>query len=179
MKRKTITRNKPGLPAAALLLPVYLIVMSCVKEHTGKPLMAGEQLPAFVTTSIDGRTVRSTDLLGRPSAIILFDTTCPDCHRQLPVLEDLWKGHADRLNVLAIARDQDAGTVSAFWKQAAYTMPAAAPGNRSVYNLFDRDSGTGVPQVYVSDKQGTVLLTGNDRNFLTENTILRNIFQAE
>ena len=177
MKRKTFTRNKPGLPPAALLLPVYLLVISCVKEHTGKPLMAGEQLPAFVTTSIDGRTVRSTDLLGKPSAIILFDTTCPDCHQQLPVLDDLWRGHADRLNVLAIARSEETATVASFWSSAGYTMPVAAPGNRSIYNLFDRDSGTGVPQVYVSDATGTVLLTGNDRNLLDEETILRTAFQ--
>ncbi len=159
------------------IITVFLLaVLSCIKDPAGERIKPGESLPAFSVTTLEGKTVSTSDLLGKPSAVILFSTTCPDCHRQLPALESLWRSHADRLNVMAIERSEDAGTVASFWSSASYTMPAAAPGNRSVYDLFDRGSGTGVPQVYVSDAAGTVLITGDDRNLLDEETILRAAF---
>ena len=50
-------------------------------------------------------------------------------------------------------------------------MPVAAPGNRETFNLFDRGSKSGVPQVYVTDKEGRVTLYGNDHNILTTRII--------
>lgn len=165
------------LSIIALFLPA---VLSCVKDLAGERIQPGESLPAFSVTTLDGKTVSTSDLLGKPSAVILFSTTCPDCHRQLPELQDVFDDGLNQYNILAIAREETAGTVSDHWKENGYTMPAAAPGDRRVYDLFDRGSRSGVPLLYLSDAAGKVRAVADDkatlyrddiRNILSEMTV--------
>lgn len=112
------------------------------------------------------------NLKGKPSIIILFETTCPDCHAQLPEIERLHNTSGETVNVLAIARGEKAAAVTAFWKAFGYSMPVAAPGNRTIYDLFDRGSQTGVPQVYISDTEGTVIGYADWKKTITSDEIL-------
>lgn len=146
-----------------------LCTVSCVEETGtgGKPVGIGEVIPAFTVTTMDGATVSTATLLGKPSVIVFFDTTCPDCHRQLPEIEEVWRELEGSINAIAIAREQGSDPVRDYWSGNGLTMPVAAPGNRETFNLFDRGSKSGVPQVYVTDKEGRVTLYGNDKSILT------------
>lgn len=155
------------------IITVFLLaVLSCVKDPAGERIQPGESLPAFSVTTLDGKTVSKSDLLGKPSAVILFTTTCPDCKRQLPEVETVWKLQQNNVNVLAIARDEDRTTISAYWQSAKYTMPASAPGNRKTYNLFDRGSRSGVPLLFLCDTRGTVVRVADDTETISSNEII-------
>lgn len=146
-----------------------LSAVSCAKE-TGadrEHVSVGETIPAFTVTTMDGATVSTSTLLGKPSVIVFFDTTCPDCHRQLPEIEKVWRAFKGSIGAIAIAREQGPVPVRDYWHGNGLTMPVAAPGNRETFNLFDRGSKSGVPQVYVTDKEGRVTLYGNDKSILT------------
>lgn len=147
---------------------VFLVLFLGCSKRTERPehLKVGEPLPGFFTHTIDGHNVSTAGLLGKPSVIVFFSTTCPDCHLQLPEIEYAYRNYMAQINFLVIARDEDEATVKTFWNQAGYTMPVAAPGNRDIYNLFDRDSGSGVPQVYICDKDGIVTSFANDKMIL-------------
>ena len=123
---------------AALLS--FALAASCVKDAPGVRLQPGDSLPEFRTVTLAGQDAGTATLLGKPSAVILFSTTCPDCHRQLPELESAWRDLGDIVNVLAVARDETAKTVSSFWSASGYTMSVAAPGDRKIYDLFAAQS---------------------------------------
>ncbi len=157
----------------SMLMLASLACLSCVKDGRGVPIGPGDSIPSFSTFTTKNQNVTDKDLLGKPSVIVLFSTTCPDCRRQLPEVEAAWTTSGESINVLAVARDEKKETVSAYWSESRFTMPVAAPGNRRIYDLFDKGSGTGVPQVYVADEKGTILLTGNDTKPLSTNDILK------
>lgn len=162
------------------VITVFLFaVLSCVKDPAGKRIQPGESLPAFSVTTLEGKTVSTSDLLGKPSVVVFFSTTCPDCHRQLPEIESVWLAADGNVNVLAIARDEDRGTVSTFWSKKGFTMPCAAPGNRRIYDLFDRGSRSGVPLTFVADPEGTVLLVSDDTKVLSSQEILSITFDSK
>lgn len=152
-----------------ILLP--LLVLSCVKDGKGERLREGEPLPVFSVTTLNGTRFTTEDLAGKPSAVILFDTRCPDCHRQLPELEKAWLDLGNEISVIAIAREEGEDAVRDHWKTAGYTMPVAAPGNRTIYELFDRHSGSGVPQLYLADPSGTVIGYADDSKVMTSDKI--------
>jgi peroxiredoxin len=154
------------------LLLATLLLASCVKDPQGERIQPGERLPQFSLATLSGQTVTTDDLLGKPSAVILFTTTCPDCKRQLPEVEAVWELQKDDVNVLAIARDEDRTTVSAYWQSAKYTMPASAPGDRKTYDLFDRGSRSGVPLLFLCDIRGTVVRVADDTETISSNEII-------
>lgn len=160
--RKTITLS---VIAAALL--------ACVKDRPAEMIGPGESLPGFAVETLDGATVSDKDLTGAPSLIILFTTTCPDCHRQLPEVEAAHASLKGKARFLAIAREERKETVSVFWEENGFTFPAAAPGDRGVYNLFDRGSRSGVPQVYLSGADGKVIATANDKRLMLKDEIIK------
>jgi peroxiredoxin len=156
----------------------FALAVSCVKDTPGVRLQPGESLPEFSTVTLTGQNAGTRTLLGKPSAVILFSTTCPDCHRQLPELESAWKDLGDVVNILAVARNETQTTVSSFWNASGYTMPVAAPGNRNIYDLFDRGSRSGIPLLYLSDAEGTVLTLADDKAVLPAGEIIRTLTQA-
>ena len=157
-----------------IILAACLLAVSCEQDTPVKDrLHVGEQLPQFSTNTIEGRNVSTLDLLGKPSVIMFFSTTCPDCHRQLPQIQSAFDRTSDIAAFLAIARDEKEDKVRVFWNEAGYTMPVAAPGDRTIYDLFDRGSQSGVPQVYVSDAKGMIVLTADDSAVLSMDDIVR------
>ena len=155
-----------------IILAALILAASCVKEHTATPLQPGDHLPDFSVITLTGKAVSKEDLAGKPSVIILFSTTCPDCHRQLPEVETIHRTAGEAVGVLAIARDEERDAVVSFWNRAGLTMDVAAPGSREVYDLFDRGSRAGVPLVYLSDANGVIKGFTDDKKTLTANEML-------
>ena len=152
-------RDKVMRPLRQLIITLAaLCAVSCAKETgaDGEHVSVGETIPAFTVTTMDGATVSAATMLGKPSVIVFFDTTCPDCQRQLPEIEAVWRELEGSINAVAIAREQG---------------PDPVPGNRRTFNLFDRRSKSGVPQVFVTDKDGRVTLYSNDQKILTTRKI--------
>lgn len=141
----------------------------------------GQQLPAFSVVTTDGRTVTSDSLLGRPAVICFFTTTCSDCRKALPVVQQLYEEWGEAtgeqsatageqsatigeqsamtgeqsavVSFLCIGREQAADAVSDYWASQGLTLPVSPQSDRAVYSLFARRS---VPRVYVVDAAGVV-----------------------
>ena len=161
-----------------------LSAVSCLKETgtDGKHVGVGEVIPAFIVTTLDGTTTGSDALLGKPSVIVFFDTTCPDCQRQLPEIEAVWRELEGSINAVAIAREQGPDPVRDYWSGNGLTKFSLETSGlfldysknlvtEETFNLFDRGSKSGVPQVFVTDKDGRVTLYGNDQKILTTRKI--------
>lgn len=92
---------------------------------------------------------------GHQSIIVFFHTTCPDCQKELPVLQELYsiiKKDSAR-EMVCIARAQEASDIRAYWQENGLTLPYAPQSDRSIYSLF---ASIGIPRIYITDPQGVV-----------------------
>lgn len=154
-----------------------LLMMSfaCVDEKVENHIQPGERIPQFSIITTDDRALSNKSLLGRPSLIIHFTTICPDCQRQLPEIQAVYDNLGDDAGFLAINRGEDIRTVQKHMEKNGYTIPTVAEGDRYLYNLFDRGSMSGVPQIYISDKDGIVRHYHDDTRTIPAAEIIKEI----
>lgn len=146
-------RIKPS----SLFLCVLIILASCVTENepdnTG--ISVGDKLPHFSVTLDDGTVVSDASLKGKVAVIEFFNTSCQDCRRNFPVMQQLYERsrETDDVYVFAIARDEDLSSVAGYWHDNALTIPFSPQPDRQVYNLF---ATVGIPRIFIADKTGIV-----------------------
>ena len=110
----------------------------------------GDPLPAFSVEMVseDGvTTFRSDSLTGGSTVIVLFNTACPDCQRDLPLLNDYYLRHRSEegFRMVAIGREEKNEHVEAFWKEHAMCLPYSVQTDRHVFNLF---ASATIPRIY-------------------------------
>jgi len=132
---------------AASVLPASSV--SCIRDGwpSGPELGPGDRLPEFSVVMSDGSTMGTSELGGSVSVIVFFNTGCPDCREELPVLQKLYANYGNSIKMLCISREQGGAEIEEYWSANGLSLPYSAQEDRSVYNLFSR---SGIPRVYVS-----------------------------
>lgn len=122
-------------------------------ENIGKTV--GEGLPQFSVILDDGSQVSTTSLRGKVAVIEFFNTSCADCRRAFPVLQNLYERYRDNEEVMifAIARDEDASAISSYWRQNGLSVPYSPQKGREVYELF---ATVGIPRIFIADREGVI-----------------------
>lgn len=139
-----------------------LTVTSCIYDHEpdgGVNLKAGDPLPYFKISMNDGQQLTTDSLRGKKSVIIFFNTTCPDCRKELPVLEELYKKKRDVANMICISRAENSNDVGNYWNAHNLTIPYSAQTDRIIYNMFAQ---SGIPRIYISDEQLKIITIFTD-----------------
>lgn len=156
------------------LLTVLIAVFTCLltacitedaASDSGDIIRPGQQLPDFTATLSDGTTVSPSSLAGKVAVIAFFNTTCSDCRRELPVVQQIHEAYpADQVAVVCISRAQGEADVGTYWEKEGLTLPYSAQNDRGLYNLFAR---IGIPRLYIADRSGTVrhVFTGGKTSF--------------
>lgn len=144
------------------LLPLCLFT-GCVIDNDEDPsdsedlVKVGDHLPSFSVEVTDGDSnyVFSSDHLTGPTIIVFFNTTCSDCQRELPELNDYYLRHKDDpgFQMIAISRAEGEELVAPFWKEYELQIPYSAQTDRHIYDLF---ASSIVPRVYFVSAQGIV-----------------------
>jgi thiol-disulfide isomerase/thioredoxin len=123
-----------------------LVLVSCIGEGApaddGSRVRVGDPVPQFGVDDF----VSPGDFLGRKSLLVLFNTGCPDCQRELPVIDAACRELPD-MQAIALSRDEN---VTAW----GYVMTPYPDPARAVYNLFAEHT---IPRVYLIDETGTVV----------------------
>lgn len=124
-----------------------------VTEH----IKVGDRVPSFALTVDDGEQVRtfSTARLTGETVIVFFNTTCGDCQRELPRLNDYYLQHRsdEGFQMVAISREEGAESVAAYWDANHLQIPYFAQTDRRIYNLFATSI---IPRVYFCTAEGVV-----------------------
>ena len=125
-----------------------------VKEY----VKVGDQLPLFSVETVngDGTTAMfTTAQLTGETIIVLFHTSCSDCQRELPRLNNYYLQHRSELGfqMVAISREETAESIAAFWQAQHLSIPYSAQTDRRIYNLF---ASSVIPRVYFCSPEGTV-----------------------
>lgn len=146
-----------------LTLFVLAVLSSCIsddsdKDSQGVNLVVGDSLPTFQVTMNDGSTIRTSDLLGGVSVVVLFSVDCGDCRMELPEVQRLWNQQLG-VPIVLIARENTEEVIRSFWQQAQLTMSYSPQSDRKVYSLF---ASSRIPRIYISDAQGVIRFSHAD-----------------
>ena len=141
-----------------LLLCLLMGACSIVNDdEVEERVTVGDRVPVFTVDVVaDGMpTTFSTSHLTGETVIVFFHTSCADCQRELPVLDDYYRQHRDDpgFQMVAISRAEGVETVAAFWAEHGLQMPYSAQEDRYIYELF---ASAIIPRVYVVSPQGIV-----------------------
>lgn len=137
------------------ILCVFLCASGCIKDKVEDvELKVGDRLPDFSVVMNDGTVVSDESLKGSVSFVMFFHTTCPDCQKTLPVVNDIYDIYvSEGVRFALISREQDEADILTYWNEKAYDMPFSAQSDRTIYNKF---ATSRIPRIYISDKDGII-----------------------
>lgn len=141
-----------------MLLCLLLTGCSSIEDdETKERVVVGDRVPLFSVEMVkDGeRSTFSTAQLTGETVIVFFNTTCPDCQRDLPKLNQYYLKHkADEgFQMVAISRAEGEEDVAAYWKDKGLQIPYSAQDDRRIYELF---ASSIIPRIYFVSAQGVV-----------------------
>lgn len=136
-------------------LIMMLTMASCVGDDEPEEwsLGPGDRVPEFTVTLNDGSTLSTAGMKGRRWVIVFFNTSCPDCRRELPQLQSAYEARPEGEEWVCISREEGAAAIARFWEAHGLTMPYSAQEDRRVYSLF---ASTGIPRVYHINAEGII-----------------------
>lgn len=100
-----------------MLLPAACINDNEDNQSKSGTVKVGDKLPDFRVTMSTGEALRTNDLKGKPAVIVLFNTSCPDCRKELAAIQQLYEsyGTSGQVTFTAISRAQSHESVSKYW----------------------------------------------------------------
>lgn len=135
-----------------------MLVTGCTSDpEPDSRVKVGDSLPWFSVVMSDGRTVTPATLLGHEAVIVFFNTDCPDCRHELPLLQARYDAYPE-VEYVCIARAEGAQTIREFWSKNGLTLPWSAQPDRKVYSLF---ATSGIPRTYTVAPSGFVTALTN------------------
>lgn len=116
---------------------------------------AGFQAPDFELETLDGVTVKLSDLRGQAVIINLWATWCPPCRAEMPALQKVYEEHQERVEVLAVnaTNQDDLDAVQEFTQSYELTFPILLDKNGIVAKSYQLRS---LPTSYFVDPEGLI-----------------------
>lgn len=130
------------------------------KDDDTAIIKVGMAAPTFELKGLDDSKVTSESLKGKVYILNFFDTTCPDCRREFPVLQQIYDNYGDKVPVLNVPRSQGVEDAEAYWKENGLTMPIYSDGAQRLYFQFATRT---IPRTYIINADGIVIASFNDR----------------
>jgi peroxiredoxin len=128
---------------------------SAAEDKAAAGLM-NKPAPDFALKTVDGRTVRLSDLRGRAVMLVFWGMGCRLCRTEAPHLTELHQKYAARgFTVLAVeAFDNDAEDVKTYLAEQGLHHPVVVKGAQVSGSLY---AVGGLPRAYWIDKAGQVV----------------------
>ena len=143
-----------------VLTAILMLMAGCVgeKEEPEWYLHPGDALPHFEVVTLNGQEVSSSTSYDSTLIIVFFNTTCPDCQRELPILQKQYEDNLrlpeeDRSQYICISREEGAADVEQYWIENHLTIPVSAQNDRYIYSKF---ASIGIPRIFYA-KDGLII----------------------
>ena len=145
-------RNKGSRARSMLLVTSAALALGgCGGEPTG-PVGIGSKAPVFDLPALEGGSMSSADLTGRPVVLNFWATWCQPCRKEFPVLNAL---HRDpRVEVVTIALDEEGeARVRPFVRREELEYRVLLGDQQT----FERFGGYTIPHTLVLDPEQTIV----------------------
>jgi peroxiredoxin len=145
-----------------LLMAIEIQAQTVQKEipaDYGYVVKIGQQVPDFSMTTIDGKTVKTSDLKGKIVMLQFTASWCSVCRKEMPHIEaDIWKKYKDNSNfaLYGIDLDEPLEKVQEFAKQIPVTYPLALDPKGGIFYQF-AEQKAGVTRNVILDKTGKIV----------------------
>ncbi len=160
-----------------LLLIVPLAMVADAAERPSKPRRA----PQFVLPTPEGKKIALHDFQGRVVLMQFFETTCPTCQQEAPMLEELYKTYRDQgFVLLGVSHDRGgAEALKEFAKQFDISFPLVL-GDLEVavryLGVTPQRPGFDIPHFFLISRDGYIVrefppqtgFLGNEKEILQE-----------
>ncbi len=122
-------------------------------------LATGATAPDFTTTTLDGATLRLSDLRGKVVLLDFWATWCVLCRGAFPGLKELQRnfGASGDLVILGVSLDRDVGAVRRFIAGHGITWPQVAEGSADRSSLGVLYNVCSTPTTFVIGRDGRIL----------------------
>ena len=137
-----------------LLCSLTWLLTACISDNDSDPstpeVEVGNTLPDFYVLSYESMPYAPSFLRGKRSVIVFFHTECPDCQRELPIVNELYLAHREEptFALICIASEESAKEILPFWQKHNLQMPFSPQPDRAVYSRF---ANSRIPRIYISD----------------------------
>jgi peroxiredoxin len=116
--------------------------------------LIGQDAPAFVATTLDGKVFDLSALKGKVVIVNFWATWCPSCREEMPELEALWRRYRNQgLEVLAVSADSRHARGAVDQVMRYFSFPAAVMDAITKNDLVTLSA---VPLTFLIDKSGKV-----------------------
>ncbi|PKG81719.1 hypothetical protein CXF85_17250 [Colwellia sp. 75C3] len=113
----------------------------------------GDSLPIESITTIDGEVIDLQEL-GKRKLVILFATWCHDSNNLLNALNSSALLDNDDIEIIAIAREEDTETVTAWRDKRGIKVTLAVDNDRSIYKRF---ASGGIPRLITIGENNKII----------------------
>lgn len=122
--------------------------------QAGAGVPIGSAAPDFELKTLEGETIRLSDLKGQPVVINFFATWCPPCRAEMPLLQESYTEFQEQgLVILAVDLDESDVAVSTFREKYGLTFPIVIDKGDRVSRTYEIIP---LPTSYFVDRQGVV-----------------------
>jgi cytochrome c biogenesis protein CcmG, thiol:disulfide interchange protein DsbE len=114
----------------------------------------GEPAPDFTLATLNGETVRLSDLRGRPVVVNFWASWCNPCREEFPLLADALDEHGDRdLAVVGVTYRDIESDSRAFVEEFGATWPQAVDEDAEVARAYGVRA---IPQTFFVARDGRI-----------------------
>ncbi len=159
--------------AHLLMMLVVFMQTSCLNDNdqniaSVNLVNVGDVVPEFMLIGANGETISSSSLGGQIYLLNFFDTNCPDCQKELPVLQQIYEKYKTSVTLLNVPRSQTREEVNHYWDKAGLSMPVYMASDKDLYYQF---ATRGIPRTYIIDEKGVVQAVYTDSPIADYNTL--------
>lgn len=114
----------------------------------------GAKAPDFELASLDGRTIKLSDLRGKGVMINFWATWCGPCRFEMPTMEQIYQEYEDKgLVILALNLEEDAIVAKKFVDEFQLTFPTLLDIKGTVAQQYGL---IGLPTSYFVGRDGVI-----------------------
>lgn len=141
---------------AGLVVVLATQIGSDPRADARRSQLAGEAVPPFRVSALDGREVTRQDLAGKVTIVNFWNTWCIPCREEAPALQDFYAAHADDPDfvMLGIVRDDTRSAVDRWVRNRGDEWTIAMdPGGRAALAFGTR----GQPETFAISPDGVIV----------------------
>lgn len=171
---KVKMRSKVVILLCIVLAGLSSCIMDDDDDRGDFALVAGDALPQFSVEMSDGEGLNTQSFNGKVGVIVFFHTGCPDCQKELPVIQkvyDTYKENPDML-LACISRSESGSDIKSYWEKHSFTLPFSAQNDDAVFSLFASHT---IPRIFITDKEGIIRAVYTDDPLATYGELERDI----